>query len=90
MTSDYDHDGICDGCGWRVGVHGNEGRGGVRVLPQGWQYEARCSCGRGFGPKASAEQALDLLGDHVMTVENCPCPCHAGTYWPRSIEDCGG
>jgi hypothetical protein len=87
-VSAWDHGEICDYCGLGAGVHRAEG--GVSVRSRGG-YEAPCSCGRVFGPEVSGEEALDLLGEHVMTVEDCPCPeeCHKGTHWPRSIGDRG-
>jgi hypothetical protein len=87
VSADYDHGEICDRCWMRAGIHAAEGGVDVRIRPRGPEYEAACSCGRLFGPEASGEEALDRLGEHVIEVEACPCPCHEGTHWPRSIGD---
>jgi hypothetical protein len=88
-TSGYDHGRICGVCGFQAGIHAAEGGVYVRIRPRGPEYEAACSCGQLFGPEASGEEALDRLGDHIIDVEDCHCPCHEGTHWPRYIGDRG-
>jgi hypothetical protein len=80
MSSDHDHDGICDRCWMRAGIHAAEVGVYVRIRPRGPEYEAACSCGRVFGPMSSGEKALYLLRDHFVTIEACSCPCHVGTH----------
>jgi hypothetical protein len=89
MSSDYDHGGISGACGLRAGIHAAEGGVYVRIRPRGPEYEVACSCGRLFGSESTGEKALDLLRDHVATVEACPCTCNEGTNPPRFIGERG-
>jgi hypothetical protein len=57
--------------------------------PSGFGIRGRLLLRKAFGSESTGEKALDLLRDHVATVEACPCTCNEGTNPPRFIGERG-